>query len=64
MRRARLSVPPACGFNMWFLVLEWKFLPQPQAIFLVMSSTIAFQFVDVKANKKYHLKQGKQLIGL
>ena len=28
-----------------------------------MSSTIAFLFVDVKTNKEYYLKPGKQLIG-
>ena len=28
-----------------------------------MSSTIAYLFVDVKTNKEYHLKPGKQLIG-
>ena len=49
---------------MWFLVSEWKFLPQ--TIFLTMSSSsmMAFKFVDVKTNKEYHLKPGKQLIGI
>ena len=42
--------------------LEWKFLLCTR--FPTMSSTIAFRFVDLKTNKVYHLKPGRQRIGM
>ena len=44
-----------CGFGMEIL---------PCTRFPTMSSTIAFLFVDLKTNKGYHLKPGKQIIGM